>query len=81
MGVYEVRKGMSSYLDFREPKGLHLLVWALASVSDHGVVESRCCTYLGVEMNCREVQCPYYFQVAGMPVVTREFCFYLRCCF
>lgn len=29
---YEVREGMSSYLDFREPHGLHLRVGALASL-------------------------------------------------
>lgn len=42
---YEVEKGMNSYLDFKEPKGLHLQVWGLVSVSDHGVVESRYCSW------------------------------------
>lgn len=42
---YEVRKVMSLDLDFREPKGLHLQVWAVASVSDRCLVESRCCAW------------------------------------
>lgn len=76
---------MSSYLDVREPNHqLSSVGSALASVSDPGVVEPRCCA-VGAEVYCGVgCKCSYYLQVVGTLMATRDFVslfFSLSCSF